>query len=175
MMGWYVINVETGFEDEVCYIVNHIKPYLLEHIEYNLLVPKRILYERKRGIRNKVVRKLFPGYILVETNRIEQFYFRINRLPHIIKFLRNNDYFLEVENDEIKHIFNLINKEGLIDISQGFMINDKVKIIDGPLLNYEGIIKKIDKRKGRAKVEFTIHNNPLLIDLGIDIIQITET
>lgn len=170
-MSWYVIYVETGFEDEVCFFINHVKPYLLEHIEYNLLVPKRMIYERKHGVRCKVVRKLFPGYILVETNQIVDFYNRVNGRPHIIKFLRNSGYFLEVRNDEINHIFHLVNKEGLIGISQGFIIDDKVKIIDGPLRNREGIIKRIDKRKGRAKVEFTLHNNPILIDLGINIIQ----
>lgn len=170
-MSWYVIQVETGYEDEVCRFIDQVKPYLMEYIDYKLLNPKRLIYERKNGVRKKVARILFPGYILVETNQIVDFYHRISGRPHIIRFLRNSGCFLEVRSEEMQHILSMANKEGFIGISQGLIINDTVRIIEGPLLDREGIIKKIDKRKGRAKVEFLINNNPLLIDLGVDIIQ----
>ncbi|GAB6085009.1 KOW motif-containing protein [Alkaliphilus crotonatoxidans] len=65
----------------------------------------------------------------------------------------------------------MVDHEGLINISQALIIDDRIRIMEGPLLGKEGIIKKLDKRKGRAKVEFTINYNTLLIDLGIDVIQ----
>lgn len=170
-MGWYVIYVETGFEDDVCHFIDKLKLHLYNDIKYNLLVPKRKIYEKKQGIRKEVIKKMFPGYVLVETDKIDDFYIRARGGPHIIKFLKNNYNFLEVSIHEINQIINMVDNRGLINISNALVVNDKIHITDGPLLGREGIIKKIDKRKGRAKVEFTINYNSLLIDLGIDIIQ----
>ncbi|BCJ94320.1 transcription termination/antitermination protein NusG [Anaerocolumna cellulosilytica] len=173
-MNWYAIFVETGFEDEVCLFINKRKIQIYNNIEYNLLVPKRRIYERKQGVRREVTKIMFPGYVLLETNNINEFYSRTRGGPHIIKFLKNNYNFLEVGVDEIKQILHMVDQEGFINISQALIMNDRIKIMEGPLLGQEGIIKKIDKRKGRAKVQFTINYNTLLIDLGIDIIQKIE-
>jgi len=170
-MSWYALFVKTGYEDDVCHYIDKVKEYLLEDVKYNLLVPKRKVYERKQGVRNEVIKKMFPGYVLIETDNIMQFYSRAKGSPHIINFLRENDYFHEIRLDEIRQILHMIDHKGLIDVSLAYVVNDKISISDGPLLGQEGIIKKIDKRKGRAKVEFIINNNSLLIDLGIDIIQ----
>lgn len=170
-MSWYALFVETGYEDEVCHYIDKVKTYILEDVKYDLLVPKRKIYERKHGIRNEVIKKMFPGYVLVETDNIIQFYSRAKGAPHIIKFLRERDYFHEIKLDEIRQILHMTDHKGLIEVSQAYVVNDKIRISDGPLLGQEGFIKKIDKRKGRAKVEFIINNNSLLIDLGIDIIQ----
>ncbi|MDF2841867.1 MAG: hypothetical protein K0R00_293 [Herbinix sp.] len=170
-MSWYALFVETGYEDDVCYYIDKVKTYLLEDVEYNLLVPKRKIYERKQGMRYEVIKIMFPGYILVETDNIIQFYRKAKGTPHIIKFLREYDYFHEIKVDEIQKLLHLSNPKGLIDVSQAYVVNDKIRISDGPLLGQEGLIKKIDKRKGRAKVEFIINSNSLLIDLGINIIQ----
>ncbi len=170
-MSWYAIFVETGFEEEVCLNIDKLKVLGIGEIQYNLLVPKRKIYERKRGIRRTVVKNMFPGYVLLETNKINEFYIHVRSIPHIIKFLKSSYYFLEVSINEITQIISMTDKKGFINISQALVINDKIHITEGPLLGREGIIKKIDKRKGRAKVEFIISNNALLIDLGIDIIQ----
>lgn len=170
-MSWYALYVKTGYEEDVCHYIDKVKEYLLEDVKYNLLVPKRKIYERKQGVKNEVIKKMFPGYVLIETDNIIKFYSRAKGSPHIINFLRENDYFHEIRLDEIRQILHMIDHKGLIDVSLAYVVNDKISISDGPLLGQEGIIKKIDKRKGRAKVEFIINNNSLLIDLGIDIIQ----
>jgi len=170
-MSWYAIFVETGYEDDVCLFIDKVKYYLFDDIQYNLLIPKRKIYERKQGIRKEVIRRMFPGYVLLETERIIEFYRKVRESPHIIKFLKDGRDFLEVDMKEMAPILRMTNKEGLIGISQALIENDKIIITEGPLLGREGIIKKIDKRKGRAKVEFLINHNSILIDLGIDIFR----
>ncbi|MCX8129419.1 MAG: antiterminator LoaP [Clostridia bacterium] len=170
-MRWYVIFVETGYEEQVCKYINKAITDVFEDVNFNLLVPKRKIYERKQGIRREVVKMMFPGYVLVETDNILDFYLRLKGSPRVIKVLRNKEVFSEITNDEIKQILFLVNENGLIDISEAFIVNDKVQIINGPLYGNEGIIKRIDKRKGRAKVELSINYNSLLIDLGINLLQ----
>ncbi|MDF2803987.1 MAG: transcription antiterminator [Anaerocolumna sp.] len=170
-MSWYVIFVESGFEEDVCHFIDRLRTKLYEDINFNLLVPKRKIYERKQGVKREVIKKMFPGYVLVETDYIEDFYVRARGGPHILKFLKNSYNFLEVSIEEINPILKLVDNKGLINVSKGLIENDRIHIIDGPLYGREGIIRKLDKRKGRAKVEFIMNYNSLLIDLGVDIIR----
>ena len=85
--------------------------------------------------------------------------------------MKNDSWFLEVRKEEIEQILMLADKKGIIDISKAFIENDRVRITDGPLKGREGIIIKTDKRKGRAKVKFSINEKLLSIDLGIEIIK----
>lgn len=170
-MSWYVIFVETGYEEAFCYYIDKITKNLYEEIQYNFLVPKRKIYERKKGIRQEVIRTMFPGYVLINTNHIVDFFMQVKNSPHVIRFLTQENYFLEVKEEEIEKILSLVNSYGLIELSKAFIKDDKVVIIEGPLLGMEGIIKKIDKRKGRVKVDISINENNLLIDLGIEFIN----
>ena len=49
--------------------------------------------------------------------------------------------------------------------------NDKIKIVEGPLLGMEGRIESIDARKGRAKVNIDFLGSSKLVQLGIDIVE----
>jgi len=170
-MSWYVMFTQTGFEDEICTFINKIANYVFSGIDYNLLIPKRKIFERHQGVTYEVTRKMFPGYILVETDNILDFYYKIKGLPRIFNILKNYDYFHEVRYDDIYQILCLVDKNGLIEVSEGLMIDDEIQVISGPLYGWEGIIKKIDKRKGRAKVLFRVSDNEHLVDLGINVLQ----
>lgn len=170
-MGWYVMFVETGSEDEICRFVNKRADQMMENLSFRLLVPKRKIYERKMGVRKEVTKFLFPGYILIETDNIEEFFFLTKEVPHIIRFLRNKNVFLQVQEYEMNLILGMVDKSGLISISKAFEYAKRVHIMEGPLYGKEGIIRTVDKRKGRAKVEFELDGGPKLIDLGIDIIK----
>lgn len=170
-MSWHVIFVETGFEDEFCRYTDKVKDQRYAGINYNLLVPKRKIFERKQGMKREVIKTMFPGYVLLETESIHEFFFQSKNSPYMIRFLRNDAYFQEVRKEEIERILMMVDCRGLIEISKAFVENDKVRITDGPLFGREGIIQRIDKRKGRAKVKFAINENVLLIDLGIEIMD----
>lgn len=170
-MGWYVIFVKTGHEDAFCRYTNKVKKYSYKDIQYSLLVPKRKVIERKQGILREVIRIMFPGYVLVDTESIEEFFLQAKNSPNVVRFLRQDTCFLEVRKEEINQILAMVDAQGVIEISKAFVENDKVIIIEGPLLGMEGTIKKIDKRKGRAKVDFSINENAMLVDLGIEIIK----
>ncbi|WP_167957226.1 antiterminator LoaP [Anaerosporobacter faecicola] len=170
-MSWYALFVQTGYEDDVCRYLDKVREYMLQDITYRLLVPKRKIYERKQGIRYEVIKLMFPGYVFIETDSITQFYKRAKGSPHIIKFLKEKDFFYEIQLEEISRILFMADHKGLINLSLAYVVDDKISICAGPLLGQEGIIRRIDRRKGRVKVEFIVNNQSVLVDLGINIIR----
>lgn len=167
-MAWYTIFVESGYEDLVVYLINRKIADFFKVDDYRLLVPKRKLIERKNGKKNKVIRKMFPGYVLVKTMDIYSFYKHTYQIPHILNYLRVGRFFLEIKENEINHIINLVNKDGIIEMSKGMRVGDSVRITNGPLVGSEGTIQKVDWRKCKVKVSFFINNCEFPIYLGLE-------
>ena len=79
---------------------------------------------------------------------------------------------MPLSEDEEKMINRLIGKNNVIDLSRITIEEGKVvKIIDGPLMGFEGTIIKYNLHKRVAMVEIDFAGNKSKIQLGIDIIE----
>lgn len=168
-MNWYALFVKTGTEEIVREGITSILNYFIPDNTCKILVPKREIIEYKKGEKSCVVKTLFPSYVLVGTNQILKIYeiIRANRGENIMRFLRTDDNFQRISQEEISLIISLINDRGLIGISDVFVENNRVMIIDGPLVNFKGFVKKINRRKGRAKIGINFLNRKCYIDISI--------
>lgn len=172
-MSWYAIYVKVGYEDAFCHYTDKMKERVYLGIEYTLLVPKRRIFERRQGKWNEELKTMFPGYVLINTDYILEFYLLARNSPYVIKFLKEDSFFLKVSEEEITPIIKMINNSGVIATSRAIIENGRIRIIEGPLWGREDYIKKVDKRKGRAKVKFVIGERLVLIDVGIEFIAET--
>lgn len=169
-MGWYTLFVETGKEEQV---KNYINNTMGSSISYELLIVKRKIREKKDGIVRTVEKRMFPGYILLETERILEFYSSLKtiRCEHYFGVLRNGGNFNEVRLEEISNIIYMSDSDGVIGSSDIFVEKDRVIVTKGPLKNYDGFIQKIDRRKQRIKVLFLFNGEKHFIDLSANFIE----
>lgn len=168
-MKWYAIFVKSGKEED---IQKYLTSILIDKfsIDCKVIVPKRELMEYREGIKTKVHRLLFPGYVFLGIQAICAAYYIIKERWHsdIYRFLRDGSRFQEIQYHEIEMILKLMDSEGLIGTSEVFVEKEKVLIMAGPLTHYTGIVVKINARKGRAKIQLNFLNNNCLIDIGIN-------
>ncbi|UJF34755.1 antiterminator LoaP [Paenibacillus hexagrammi] len=80
-------------------------------------------------------------------------------------------YFQRVSDEEMSTVLNLLNHDDVIDYSKIYVDGTKVHVVSGPLTGKEGIIKKIDKHKKRAKILLNMVNTTVLVDVGIELIN----
>lgn len=165
-MNWYALFVESNNEE---YVQQWLRFYFDESI-LRSIVPKRKLIERNGGIVHHSIKVLFPGYVLINTEMNESIYYKLKKIPKSICILKS-DTFLQIEKKEIEPILKLIGDGELIDYSLLYVENTNIIVKAGPLQGMEGIIKKIDKRKKRAKILLNFFNNQKLVDVGIEIIE----
>lgn len=164
---WHALFVPTGQEE---YIKEALEEFVGDQLK--LMVPKRILKERKTGKWHRVKRNLFPGYILVKGNITQEIYYKIKDSPVAVNLLKNEDGPQEIAQRELEILNILIeNEEGDIGISTAYKEGEKVVINSGPLVGLEGYIQDIDKRKGRAKVKIDFLGETKTVQLGIDFID----
>ncbi|AJQ26585.1 antiterminator LoaP [Pelosinus fermentans] len=167
MMYWYVLWVKTGAEEG-------IQKCLQSYFDYNTLhslIPKRLLIEKRQGVAHLVQKKMFPGYVFICADMNYIIYNIIKKIPKIIKILNSNgSYYSAIDDSEINIILSLVGSGDIVKISRIHIKNSKIFILNGPLKNLEGIVKRIDKHKKRAKILINLLNTPKLIDVGIEIV-----
>ncbi|SCY70097.1 antiterminator LoaP [Alkaliphilus peptidifermentans] len=170
-MSWYAIFVKTGEED----VVGQYIHYHFHQSEYNLIIPKKKMNERREGKLYSVVKTLFPGYVFINIEMSVNMYYIINQIPKVYKILNNScEFYSKINNAEIEPILRLIPENNIIDYSKVFMENSKIHVESGPLKGFEGLIKKIDKRKSRAKIALNFMGSEKLVELGIELITLAD-
>lgn len=166
-MEWYVIFIESGREEKVQkWLDFHFGKETLHY-----LVPKRRLIERKGGKFYQVIKKLFPGYVFICVDMDLEKYKIIKSIPNLIRILNTGAYYSQINNSEMSVILRLVGDGDIIDYSRVYVENSKILVKEGCLMGIEGIIKKVDKHKNRAKVQLTFMGEPRLVDVGVEILH----
>lgn len=81
---WYVIQTETGKEEETLLLMRNIIPE--ELCQYCFLIWAE--WPRRAGGQWNIVKKnMFPGYIFVETEEPEELFQRLKKVPGLTKLL----------------------------------------------------------------------------------------
>lgn len=163
---WHAVFVVTGNEDKV-------KERLKHRVgdQFGYLVPKRTLRERKGGIWVFNTRTLFPGYVLVDGNIDITSYYSFKNIPGLLRLLKSGDDILKIDEREVKVLSKLICNGEIIGISDIFIENGRVRVVDGPLVSMEGIILEVNQRKGRARVKLEFLGQERIVEFGVSVLK----
>jgi transcriptional antiterminator NusG len=168
-MQYYTIHVLTGSEDD---FARRLLPVLGKE---RLIVPKKLMPIRRKGITRKELKPLFPGYLFINSENIlgePDVYWSIRRTEGFIRFLRESSSPSPLSERDLGLIRYFISFGEYADTSKvTFDENDRIVILEGPLKGLEGHIIKVDRRKGRAKVLLDIYESPIPIDLGFEVVE----
>jgi transcriptional antiterminator NusG len=70
---WYVIHTYSGYEKKVkADLEKRVKSLDMEDEVFRIVVPEEEKMEMRRGKPKKVVKKLFPGYVLIEVKSTKE-------------------------------------------------------------------------------------------------------
>jgi transcriptional antiterminator NusG len=169
-MNWYALYVKSGEEDNIQKVLRS----RINLEELYSIVPKRRVLEKRNGIIEPHLKNLIPGYILIKTNMDGQIFDRIMNIPNIFRVLKSQaDKDKEnlcsiIEEEELNPLLQLIDSNGVLEKSELLINNSKIVVKSGPLVGKEGIIKKIDKHKRKAKIELSLMGEVHMIDVAID-------
>ena len=150
---WYVIQTKTGEESRVVDLIHSLDG---KDREIPCIVP---LYEQvwRTATSYQIhLRRLFPGYILVDTDRPEEVNEAFKKVPEFTKILGTkeddgNKTFIPIEEDDRKFLSTIL-KEGMVHVSYVHLKKSRVDNVIGPLAEYVGNIVRLDIRHRRAIV-----------------------
>ena len=124
----------------------------LENVIFDVIVPMCEESEFKNGKRRVVKKKIFPGYVLVDMIVDANSWFIVRNTTNVTGFVGVDKNPIPLSKEEAERILNDLIDRRVGDDTQGFKVNDNVRIIEGTFENRIGIVKIIDDTKQRLKV-----------------------
>lgn len=135
-------------------------------------IPQCETMKRHRGEWHRQVETLFPGYLVVLTDRPERLALELQGIPRFTRLLGNDDLFIPLNDREIAFFEAFTDAESrVIALSEGITEGGRAVILKGPLKGHEGMIKKIDRHKRLAYLEMDMMGRRKTIKLGLEIVN----
>lgn len=169
---WYVIQTMTGQEEEVLLFMNTILDMGLYEKCFSI---KTEWMKRLAGGWQLQVRALFPGYIFIQTDRPEELFLNLKKVPKFSKLLGTGRYeFVSVKEDEewfLKRMLNG-NRDYTMKLTTVEALEDgKILIIEGVLEQFEKNILKWNLHKRYAVVRVEILGEERTVIFGIRLLK----
>lgn len=167
---WYVAQVRAGSEEK-------IKSQCQNIVDHDVLercfVP---YYEGKRkyqGAWHIEERILFPGYVFMVSERLEELYKSLHLVNGMTKLLGTGNDIVPLRDEEIDLLQKMGAGEKPLEISTGIVENGIVTVTEGPLVGLEGCIRKLDRHKRKAWLEINMFGRTIEMEAGLEIIRKT--
>ena len=110
---------------------------------------------------------LFPGYVFMETEKLERATIEaLKKVNGFYHFLADNSAPQKLQGSDLTYYSTFRSNGEVMGISRArFDENQRIKIVEGPLLGFEGKIIRVNKRCQRVTVEIDILGGSKRVDL----------
>ena len=137
---WYVVNTYSGHENKVKEKLEMRTVSMgMEDYIFRVIVPEEKVIEEKNGVKKEKIKKLFPGYILVEMIMTDEAWFVVRNTPFPLQ---------PYEVDKILNDMGMSRLEVNTDLKEGTL----VKVISDPFSGMEGKVDSFDKDNNKLIV-----------------------
>ncbi len=167
-MKWYSLRVISGKEKAIKEnIMYDAEEQKMDNFIGEIFVPYEkvvVMKQNKKKIKEKL---FFPGYILINMELNNQTKYMIENTNGVISFVGpKKGEPVPLRDEEIKRIFGEIErKDGRETVEVSFYKGDSVKIINGPFIDFNGVIDEINQDKQKVKVIVSIFGRPTPVEL----------
>jgi len=167
MKKWYIIQVFTGQEKKIQKLIEEKiaiqgKGEEFEHV----YIPIENVARIKN--REKVVteRRIYPGYIVLEMEPIEENFRLVRNIAGVMDFLGSENPQALSKEEAGKMVEIMETKVNRISREIPFQKGDSVRIIDGPFLEFNGVVEDVYPDREKVKIVVTIFGRQTPVELN---------
>lgn len=156
---WYVVNTYSGHENKVKEKLEmRAESMDMQDYIFRVVIPEEKVIEEKDGVRKEKVKKMFPGYILVEMVMTDEAWYVVRNTPGVTGFIGSSGKGAKPTPLQPYEVDKILDNMGIsrMDVDTDLVEGATVKIVDGP---FNGMFGKIDS------VDLPNQKVMLLVDL----------
>ncbi len=169
---WYVVHTYSGHENKVATTLKQrVESEHLENKILDILVPMQDKIEIKGGKRVGIKEKIFPGYILVKMVLDDISWLAVRTTQGVTSFVGMGNKPTPISDAEVQTIVKFTQNTEPV-YKQVFMVDDTVKITDGPFAEFIGKVDSVDEEKGKVRVLVSIFGRETPVEL--DFLQVQK-
>jgi len=171
---WYVVNTYSGHESKVKEKLDmRTESMNMEDFIYRVVVPEQTEIEVKDGVSKEKVKKMFPGYILVEMVMTDEAWFIVRNTPGVTGFIGSSGKGakpIPLEPYEVDHVLKSMGMSRL-ELDSDVAVDDNVKVIDGPFAGMIGAITELDQKTGKISVLLDLFGQETSVEVELTEIE----
>lgn len=163
---WYVVHTYSGYENKVkANLEKAIHNRGFEDIILEVKVPMEETIEVKNGKKKHVMKKMYPGYVMVKMILDDETWYVVRNTRGVTGFVGPGSKPIPLTDKEVR----AMGVEN-IPIKLSVEVGENVMVTSGPLESFVGVIKEVNPEKQKVKVVVSMFGRDTLVDL--DFVQI---
>lgn len=170
---WYVVHTQSGYEKKVTANLNaRIQSMNMEDKIYEIVIPMEEVDEFKNGKKQTVLKKVFPGYLLVRCQMDDESWYCVRNTPGITGFVGQavkGQKPTPLSRREVKTFLSpktnaqadAPRRKAKLDYEEG----ESVRVKEGPFADFTGEIAEINADHLKLKVLVNIFGRETLVEM----------
>ncbi|MBR1689537.1 MAG: transcription termination/antitermination factor NusG [Oscillibacter sp.] len=166
---WYVIHTYSGYENAVkTSIEKFVTGRNMEDMILRMEIPMETVTEvTESGATKEVERKVFPGYVLIKMVMTDDTWHLVRNIRGVTGFVGSANKPIPLTEDEV-YAMGMEKHEIVVQ----YKVGDSVRIVDGPLASFTGIVEEIEPEKNRVSVMVSMFGRETPVDLELDQVEV---
>ena len=164
---WYVVHTYSGYENKVkTDLEKTVKNRGLEDYFFEIIVRMEEQIEIKEGKRETKLKKVFPGYVLIKMIVTDSTWYIVRNTRGVTGFVGSGTNPIPLTEEELRNM-GFEETPIKIDYEEG----ESVKIMNGALEGFIGVVQEINKEKGKVRVLVSMFGRETPVELEFSQVQ----
>ena len=167
---WYVVNTVSGYEYKVKEKLEmRINSMDLQENIFRVIVPEQKEIEIKNGVKKEKIKKMFPGYVLVEMVMSDEAWYIVRNTQGVTGFIGSSGKGAKPIPLKPEEVDKILGSMGMsrVDIGKDLKEGAKVKIISGPFKDMTAKIDSIDLKEQELNVLVDLFGQETSVEVEI--------
>lgn len=165
---WYVAHTYSGYENTVAATIEKaVENRNMHDLIQEINIPMETVTEITDNGPKTMERKVFPGYVLVKMVMTDEAWHLVRNIRGVTGFVgEGSNKPIPLTDEEIAQLG--VEKK---EIEVSYALGDSVKITDGALESFLGVVEEIDLERGKVSVKVSMFGRDTPVELELDQIE----
>lgn len=172
---WYVVNTYSGHESKVKEKLE-MKADSMDMKDYihRVIIPEQKEIEVKDGVQKEKIKKMFPGYILVEMVMSDEAWYIVRNTPGVTGFIGSSGKGAKPTPLQPYEVDTILRNMGIsrFDADEKLEVGTKVKIVAGPFNGMYGTISVVDMENQKLELNVDLFGQETSVEVEMSQIEV---
>ncbi len=164
---WYVVHTYSGYENKVkADIEKSIENRNMGEFFFDIQVPIEEVVETKDGRKKVTQKKKFPSYVMVKMIMTDETWYIVRNTRGVTGFVGPGSKPVPLSEEEAMNM-GIETRTVTVD----YAVGDSVKVLEGPLENFIGVVEEISMERKIVKVCVSMFGRETPVELELDQVE----
>ncbi|MCQ4023202.1 MULTISPECIES: transcription termination/antitermination protein NusG [unclassified Ruminococcus] len=167
---WYVVHTYSGYENKVASnLEKTVENRGLQDLIREVKVPTEIVTEIEDSRSREVERKIYPGYVFIKMVYTDETWYVVRNIRGCTGFVGPSSEPIPLTDAEVEKMGVESQK-----VELAYKVGDSVRVTDGPLEDFVGIVDEIDIDKNIVRVTVSMFGRDTAVELELNQAELVE-